>query len=610
MVGVITGSSTGGGNVTVQAQSTGGTGGGTFDGPNGGIGQAGNGGVASLGGVTGYSTTGNVAVTAILTGGGGGIGSNYASGGIGADASLNNAVSGSTSGNLTLTQWAIGGAGGSGGGIIGYGTPGTAGNATSTLTINQVGAKNVIGYSAANSGAGGDAGGGASGTANATIDLTANGNLDAEAYANDFGSEGASPGGYTYSVSGGAGGPAMAIANGTGSSTISGQSKVRVIADAIGDAGGSPYSNLGTVGSAGAGGTATASATGSNAGPDMVTVEAIAAGGSSAGGSIISNGGNASATASGVSYGSAQVSVTSWAVGGSGNTGGSATAIVSISGFTVEQDSPASGIQGGSAYLSASGNFSNGELILAGPRSVSLTNINLTTGTSLVVHADNSNHALILVSSGGITVATDSQINLTNHDMIITGAATSAALFNSVMVAPVQITNPANGLPLWMTTAVIDGLTYQNLTGNTLFDGVGFGTGDLLLRYGMAGDITGSGHINVDDYLALDRGYAEHLTGYVNGDINHDGVVNAADYAMMDLNYLDQGNTTEAAGMMADHAAEFGGGYAAALDGLLGSPESPQAVPEPASLMVLGMGAVGMLGRNRNRRTASGGERK
>ena len=218
-------------------------------------------------------------------------------------------------------------------------------------------------------------------------------------------------------------------------------------------------------------------------------------------------------------------------------------------------------------------------------------NINLISGAALILQAASSSHTLIQVPAGGITVAAGSQIALTNHDMIITAAAAASVLFNNAMAAPVQVTNSANSLPLWVTTAVLDGQTYRNLTANTQFDGVTFGTGDLLFRYGLAGDITGSGQINMDDYLAIDRGYIEHLTGYANGDFNHDGVVNAADYALIDLNLLDQSGATLADGMIALHSAEFGTAYTAALDAL----QSSQPVPEPASLAMLGAGVAAQL---------------
>ena len=56
----------------------------------------------------------------------------------------------------------------------------------------------------------------------------------------------------------------------------------------------------------------------------------------------------------------------------------------------------------------------------------------------------------------------------------------------------------------------------------------------------LLGDLNGDGAINFDDYVKIDTGFNNHLTGYENGDINHDGVVNFDDYVIIDTAFNNQ----------------------------------------------------------------------
>ncbi len=64
------------------------------------------------------------------------------------------------------------------------------------------------------------------------------------------------------------------------------------------------------------------------------------------------------------------------------------------------------------------------------------------------------------------------------------------------------------------------------------------------------------------------------------------------DYALADAALVDEGNTVLANQMYQLHAAEFGQSYINAFDA---------AVPEPASLLLLGLGAGALLIRRRQR---------
>jgi hypothetical protein len=107
---------------------------------------------------------------------------------------------------------------------------------------------------------------------------------------------------------------------------------------------------------------------------------------------------------------------------------------------------------------------------------------------------------------------------------------------------------------------------------------------DTLVMYTYGGDATLDGKINVDDYIKIDSGIAAGLTGWANGDFNYDGKINVDDYTLfIDANIGTQG-------------AQFPNG-----GGLSGGGTGVSAVPEPASLGVIGLGAVALLGNRRRR---------
>jgi hypothetical protein len=106
-----------------------------------------------------------------------------------------------------------------------------------------------------------------------------------------------------------------------------------------------------------------------------------------------------------------------------------------------------------------------------------------------------------------------------------------------------------------------------------------------LVMYTYAGDLNFDGLVDAADYGVIDNFVQFPGTdGYANGDFNYDGIIDAGDYGIID-------NTIQLQG------APFLGVFDsyAAGDGLAGV----TAVPEPATLSVLTVGALGLLGRRR-----------
>src|SRR4029077_16463505 len=77
--------------------------------------------------------------------------------------------------------------------------------------------------------------------------------------------------------------------------------------------------------------------------------------------------------------------------------------------------------------------------------------------------------------------------------------------------------------------------------GVTTLDGRSVAAGDVVVKFTYRGDANLDGKINIDDYVRIDAGIANDLTGWSNGDFNLDGKVNIDDYVVIDTNVTIQG---------------------------------------------------------------------
>ena len=184
-------------------------------------------------------------------------------------------------------------------------------------------------------------------------------------------------------------------------------------------------------------------------------------------------------------------------------------------------------------------------------------------------------------SLASITALAKSGLNIGGTPFGGTGITSSAAAASTSHTTAVGvIVNNVNGTQLYGTATPLG-----------MFDGPGGanpGSSDVLVKYTYFGDANLDGKVDGSDYSLIDNGYAVNkatpgtLTGWYNGDFNYDGLVNGSDYTLIDNAFNQQGSVLNA-NLDAQVAAQVGG----------------SAVPEPATLSVIGLAAVGLLGRRR-----------
>jgi autotransporter-associated beta strand protein len=289
----------------------------------------------------------------------------------------------------------------------------------------------------------------------------------------------------------------------------------------------------------------------------------------------------------------------------------------SSTGYTVTGFNGSSGIAGsgsltflgsGTTIISSSNTYTggtfvnNGKLILASATAFP-AGTNLSIGsTAAVVLANHSSGSASVISVNSLTLT--GQLDLTNNGMVLhngtlgtvfnqvnqgfnggtwngSGIASSAAAGNTTHLT-------ALGVIINDTTAN----SSANASGMALYASLGSTPtvdGDILVKYTYYGDANLSGAVDGSDYSLIDNGYLNHLTGWYNGDFNYDGVVDGSDYTLIDNAF-----NSQAAAISSEIAAPT-----AQLAGQLAGSGATSAVPEPASLGVIALGAAGVLGRRR-----------
>jgi hypothetical protein len=160
------------------------------------------------------------------------------------------------------------------------------------------------------------------------------------------------------------------------------------------------------------------------------------------------------------------------------------------------------------------------------------------------------------------------------------------------------------------TLGVLSGAAYLSL-GHGTFAGFNVAPTDVLVKYTWYGDSDFNGRVDFDDYIRIDNGFNNHLTGWFNGDFDLDGQVNFDDYVLIDLAFNTQDGTLRRAigyldgsdrewdaiaapalRKMRQHLDQFGDDYARRF---------LAAVPEPTALPLGAIALSSLLARRRRR---------
>jgi hypothetical protein len=245
-------------------------------------------------------------------------------------------------------------------------------------------------------------------------------------------------------------------------------------------------------------------------------------------------------------------------------------------------------------------------------RSVLVTpSLNITSGTlnlsnnDMIVHSGSAGESVFgPVSTAGTIENEIASGRGTNGTWTGTGITSSAAAASPSTMALAVVLNDKNqsgtlsGMQLVTVNPMFNG-------GKSTFDGQTIADGDVLVKYTYYGDALLTGSITSGDYTQIDNGYNVDqsnpgaLTGWYNGDFNYDGVINGDDYTLIDNAFNSQGSVNFAgvsAGptdMIASDTSQIAG-------------ETSSAVPEPATLSVLSLAALGVLGGRRRQNGRAG----
>ncbi len=256
------------------------------------------------------------------------------------------------------------------------------------------------------------------------------------------------------------------------------------------------------------------------------------------------------------------------------------------------------------------GTFVNtGTLILASANALPTNSALNISGGAIVQVANHTTNANFVPTVS--VLSNNGTIDLTNNALVIHNLNTSSGNVNGTTAAAViftQIQNAYNN-GAWNGTNASSGVITSTQAANdsTHLTAVGYVTGytgsfenvsggvtasDVLVKYTYYGDATLDGTVDGSDYSRIDNGYLAGASGWFNGDFNYDGHIDGSDYTLIDNAYNTQG---------ANIASEIANPSAVATAQIAGSGAGTSAVPEPTTLGLLGLGAIGLLGRRRRK---------
>jgi autotransporter-associated beta strand protein len=272
-------------------------------------------------------------------------------------------------------------------------------------------------------------------------------------------------------------------------------------------------------------------------------------------------------------------------IGGSGALTKSGTAALTLS--TTNTYTGGTIVSAGTLILSGSGAFP------------SATALSISAGATAQIAAHTGGSAGIVVikasqlTFSGTAGSWGGLLDLTNNSAIVTGGSLSNV---TSQIAEGFASGSWNGTAgIISSTAAADtshltavGVIKNDNAGTAVystFDNTSTVDGDILVKYTWYGDANLDGAVDGSDYTKIDAGFssAGKLTGWANGDFNYDGKIDGSDYTLIDNAFNTQAATlgSNPLALVADSTAQIA------------------AVPEPASVGLIGIALIARLRRRR-----------
>jgi hypothetical protein len=252
---------------------------------------------------------------------------------------------------------------------------------------------------------------------------------------------------------------------------------------------------------------------------------------------------------------------------------------------------------------------SAGDLILASANAFPTnTALNIASGALMTIANHSTNATYVPQMSSLLNSGT---IDITNNALLVKNGSIGAITSEVALAYNHGAWNGTNASSGVITSSLAASNTSHLTsvgvaTGLTSFEGLTVPSTDVLVKYTYDGDALLTGSVTAADYLQIDNAFSYNqanpstlLTGWYNGDFNYDGVINGDDYTLIDNAFNSQGSVNFAgvsAGptdMIASDTSQIAG-------------ETSSAVPEPATLSVLSLAALGVLGGRRRQNGRAG----